>query len=115
MLVDGALRLYPGCVVFKIGVTTDPIHRFFNKSFGYANDKDFEHMIVLCKTDTAEAIGFVEAALISKFKGISGCRNIGLGGENIPSASSRSDQAFFCYLVYRVLPRPPGQPGGASS
>ncbi len=104
-LIDGVLGLYPGCVVFKIGVTTDPVRRYFDKSIGYAKDKDFEQMLVLCRTHTAEGIGFLEAALIMKYGGAPGCRNVGPGGENVHKGSAEPG-AFYSYVVYRVLPRP---------
>lgn len=104
-LIDSVLALYPGCVVFKIGVTTDPVRRYFDKSIGYAKDKDFEKMLVLCRTHTAEGIGFLEAALIMKYGMVPGCRNVGPGGENVQSGSAELN-AFYSYVVYRVLPRP---------
>lgn len=105
-LIDRALALHPGCVVFKVGVTVDPARRFYDKAIGYAHDRDFENMLVLCSTETSEAIGFVEAALILKYRLVPGCRNIAEGGENVPK-SSRPGVNHYCYLVYRVLPRPP--------
>ena len=33
-LVDSVLALYPGCVIFKIGVAVDPVRRYFDKSIG---------------------------------------------------------------------------------
>ena len=106
LLIDGVLALYPGCVVFKIGVTTDPVRRYFDKTIGYAKDKDFEKMVVLCRTHTAEGIGFLEAALIMKYGGVPGCRNVGPGGENVHKGFAEPG-AFYSYVVYRVLPRPP--------
>ena len=101
-IVNSALALYPGCVIFTIGITSDPVFRYTNQRFGYQLD-GYQRMVVMCETSAAEAVGFVEAALLLKYMGWPGCQNSAPGGENLPRGPR-----FLCYIVYRVLPRPPG-------
>ncbi len=78
-----------GPLVFKIGATKHPMHRWANRSYGYKFEKAFNKcalytgMIVLIETDNAQAAGFGEAAVICRFHGQPGCMNTGLGGEGI--------------------------------
>ena len=82
-----ARRLQPGPAVFKIGITTNPIHRWHNNRYGYRlSHERFESMVVLLATDRGDAAAYLEAALISRFQHIPGCRNVAPGGEGlIPS------------------------------
>ena len=104
--IEWVLGLHPNLVVFKIGATVDPMHRWCQPEWGYRQDKDFEHLRVLAKTRTAEGMCFLESALIALFMDRPGCRNIALGGDGI-SADSAHIGPFFVYVVYRQLPKPP--------
>ena len=107
-VVDSILALHPGLVVFKLGITTSPDFRWSNRRFGYKHDADrYQALVVLCKTDGPEALGFVEAALIMRYRATPGCRNEAVGGEALPSTDSGN--AFYAYIVFRVLPKPPKQ------
>ena len=103
--VEYVLGLYQNLVIFKIGASVDPVRRWFHPDYGYHRDSDFEHFRVLGRTRTSEGMCFLESALIALFKDRPGCRNIALGGDGISLHCEAS--AFFVYVVYRVLPRPP--------
>lgn len=83
-------------VLFKIGLTTNPIHRWHNPRYGYRLSHDnFDRMVILFATDRGEAAAFLEAALIGMFKQNEGCRNIASGGESVRPTYG----PFFTYMV----------------
>lgn len=91
-----ARRIQPGGAVFKIGITTNPVHRWHNERYGYRLSSDgFETMVLLLATDCGAAAAYLEAALIKQFQQTRGCRNVASGGEGLrPTAGP-----FFTYLV----------------
>ena len=92
-----------GPLVFKVGVTKDPIHRWSNVEYGYKFEKAYsrkplyERMLVLIEVDSSQAAGFAEAALIAQFYGQNGCMNRALGGEGI---GQNVPCKHFIYVVY---------------
>ena len=59
-----------GPLVFKFGWTHCPTTRLRNKKFGYINEKqNWEKMLVLFASWEAVGPGFLESALIQKYKG----------------------------------------------
>lgn len=89
---------------FKIGLTSDPAHRWSNPDYGYANVVEpsfggvFRRMIVVHGSCSREAVGILEAALImvSKLKYGDKCCNSAPGGE----AKSKQAGALFVYVVH---------------
>ena len=104
--METVLGLHRNLVVFKIGATTDPMHRWHQPEWGYHRDADFERLRVLGETRTAEGVCYLESALIALFRDRPGCRNTALGGDGI-AAHSAHVGPFFVYVVYRLLPKPP--------
>lgn len=112
-----------GPVVFKFGFTHCPSTRLRNKRFGYIKERQkWERMMILYAS--AEAIGpsFLEAALVSKYKGslsaifafpfsscsesllgMDGCRNERSGGETVIEDYGGP---YFTYLIYQSFRRP---------
>jgi len=80
----------PTC--FKIGLTRDPMHRWWNGTYGYRRE-GFTRMTVLCATVPAWAAA-LETHLIATFKSYQGCWNMASGGESTPS-----DPPVFVYVV----------------
>ena len=100
-IVHGVLARGP--TIFKIGVTRDPEHRWSNPRYGYRLDTDrYEQIICMCAVQSAEAAGFVEAALLREFIDLSGCRNIAKGGDGLPYRQG-SSVTYFVYVVHRKL------------
>ena len=85
--------------IFKVGVTKDPSHRWFNTRYGYAHDgTDWDRMVILAKADDMLAAGLIEAVLIKEFRSRAGCRNEAPGGEGL------SPPGPYCvYVVYKHL------------
>ena len=69
-------------IVFKIGFTRDPLHRWANSTYGYARD-GYTCMTMLCATTPAWAAA-LETYLTQRFQGTQGCQNQALGGESTP-------------------------------
>ena len=89
-----------GPVIFKLGLTMDPPHRWGVPGYGYAHDLDFyEKMVVFAVTVDGSTSAMLEALLIHQFKSTDGCRNKAPGGEGL----SRALGPFFNYLVYRRI------------
>ena len=65
---------------FKIGLTIDPNHRFYDASYAYAKE-GYTFMCVIYRTENAQACGLMEASLIATFRGASD--NKARGGESI--------------------------------
>ena len=77
-----------GPTVFKIGLTGDPMFRFYkvpsrtNVSAGYRYDlEQYEEMQVLFAGATWDEASLMEAVLISEYQGRPGNRNVNPGGE----------------------------------
>jgi len=69
--------------IFKIGLTRDPTHRWWNGTYGYRRE-GFTGMTILCATVLAWAAA-LETHLIATFQRIPGCQNMATGGESTPS------------------------------
>ena len=66
---------------FKIGITTDPFHRWFNSDFGYLHDGAYSSMTIIALVKSMEAASYLEAALIREFRDCGSCQNEARGGE----------------------------------
>ena len=98
--------LAKGPAVFKIGLTGNPMFRFYKKpskaspSPGYLYEKDkYEQMFVLFAGATFDEAALMEAALIADFKDKPGSRNINPGGEG----RQVYDPPYFTYLAFKTL------------
>ena len=96
--------LAQGPMVYKIGVTADPLVRFYksptlqNPSPGYYNCKEkFKCMYILYAGVTWEEAALMEAVLIESHQGKPGNRNILAGGEGRKQVAG----PFFTYLVFK--------------
>jgi hypothetical protein len=78
--------------IYKIGITSDPRHRWGNFSYGYF--REFSNMRILAATTPTWAAS-LERHLIHMFKLRTGCRNIAPGGENTPR-----EGPVYVYVVY---------------
>ena len=80
--------------IFKIGITSDPLHRWANISYGYFRD-DYRTMTLLAATTPEWAVA-LERHLIASFRSAHGhgCRNDAPGGESSPP-----DPPVFVYVV----------------
>ena len=89
------IRALQGC--FKIGLTSDPVHRWSNSNFGYKHSlrPRFQGLKIIGVVAHGEAAGFLEAALISAWSSDPRCLNVAGGGETI----SRQEGPFFVYAV----------------
>ena len=105
--IDRLLEVSEGLCVFKVGLTRDPAARWSHKVYGYDKDADkFAGMLVLAESSSGLGIGFLEAAVIAKYAGTAGFRNIASGGEGLaPDVVG----PFFLYLVYKIIPKRPPQ------
>jgi hypothetical protein len=92
---------------FKIGLTSDPWHRWGNRSYGYCLDKRFVGMTIIAVLHSSEGAAFLEASLIAEFQGCSQCLNDAPGGEG----AALDVCPAFVYYVYG----PSVQPGQAPS
>ena len=95
-----------GPTVYKIGLTADPLFRFYKKpspvspSPGYFYERDrFEIMYIVYAARTFEEAALMEAALIEPHLHRQGCRNILPGGEG----RQVNEGPFFCYMVCKTL------------
>lgn len=98
-VVEGLISK-PGCpCIFKLGVTKDPNHRWFNSNHGYSRDHDgWTIMILFAKLQDKMAAGLLESFLIQEYGKRPGCRNQAPGGEGL------SDHGpFFLYVVFKQL------------
>ena len=89
--------------VFKIGITVNPVDRWCNTGFGYCREGFTSMQLLHCERNS-RACGFLEAALIAKFRGTLGCQNEAPGGEGF---STQGDCETMCYLyaVFKGLSR----------
>ena len=101
-----ATVLDKGPTVYKIGVTGDPLLRFYKEPCTappnpgyYKSHEKFKRMYVLYAGATWEEAALMEAVLIESHLGKPGNRNIRPGGEG-----RRMGQGpFFTYLVFKSL------------
>lgn len=93
-----------GPAVYKIGITENPIERWMKKSYGYKCDPydDWEQMVILYVGADSMHCALVEAHLIHRFCGRSGCRNVNPGGESAKPGPG----PFFTYVVWKSLANP---------
>lgn len=77
---------------FKIGLTIDPNHRFYDAAYAYVRE-GYTFMCVLYRTENAQACGLMEASLIATFRGASD--NKARGGESIKPGC----KYYFVYVV----------------
>ena len=71
-----------GPTIFKIGITTDPAHRWGNCRYGYLHDlNNYQQMLILSEDESAGA-AMLEASLINTSRHTPGCRNTAPRGEN---------------------------------
>ncbi|CAE7484656.1 unnamed protein product [Symbiodinium sp. CCMP2592] len=69
-------------MIFKIGYTHNAMWRCTNSLYGYQHDKaKWSHMKVLYVSKEPFGPSMLEAALIARFEGTEGCRNIKSGGD----------------------------------
>ena len=89
------VRALQGC--FKIGQTSDPVHRWANSNYGYKHSVHprWQALKILAVVAHGEAAGFLEAALISTWSSDPRCLNVAGGGEAI----SKQEGPFFVYAV----------------
>lgn len=86
--------------VYKIGITADPLLRFYKESPSpgyYRCQEKFKGMYVLFACNTWDEAALMEAALIDVYKTKPGNRNIRPGGEGKPS----TEAPFFTYVVFK--------------
>ena len=93
-----------GPTVYKIGLTGDPMFRFYkvpsqtSASAGYRHDlEQYEEMHVLFAGATWDEAALMEAVLIAEFQGRPGNRNINPGGEG----RQVYDPPYFTYIVFK--------------
>ena len=101
--IDSLLNRGPH--VFKIGITSNPLFRFYKEpshmcpSPGYYRCGDkFKGMHVLFAGSTFEEAALMEAALKDVYQGRPGNRNMRAGGEGRNSETG----PFFTYLVFKL-------------
>jgi hypothetical protein len=88
-------------VPFKVGITTDPFHRWANDEYGYmtnsVNNVLYRRMVILYVSSDATAVGMLEAALITvgRLMYPGRCMNIASGGE-----AKKKAQTHFAYIVF---------------
>ena len=80
--------------IFKIGITSEPLHRWANLSYGYCRE-GYQTMTLLAAT-TPEWAAALECHLIDSALSAHGhgCRNVALGGESCPR-----EPPVFVYVV----------------
>lgn len=82
---------------FKFGITSSPIHRWENTSYGYSREK-YHKMIILNVASQPDASCMLEASLIQEFGKMRGCQNVARGGEG-----KKCLVPCFTYLVVQQL------------
>ena len=82
-------------LVFKIGISRDPEHRWSNEKYGYLRERIW-HAMDLVFIGEAEACRKLEQALIAAAGKIPGCHNMKPGGEGVKTGSK---DLCWCYLV----------------
>ena len=81
--------------IFKIGVTADPLVRFQDYMA-----KAYTNMWIVFMSDDLLLIHMLEAALISEFSMVSGCRNApGTGGEGGLNRKKHLGPPYYTYVT----------------
>ena len=72
---------------FKIGLSSNPVHRWRNTGYGYVHSTNpcFAEMKVVGILASTEGAAFMEASLIDKWQSHPRCLNKATGGEGVPS------------------------------
>ena len=96
--------LTKGPHVYKVGVTADPLFRFYKEpthespSPGYYRSPDrFKFMDVIYAAESFDEAALMEAVLIETYKGMPGNRNVRPGGEGRQCGQG----PFFTYFVFK--------------
>ena len=86
--------------VYKIGITENVINRWYGKVYGYKQDPhdDWKQLVVLYVGSDSMQCGLIEAHLIDRFRGRSGCRNVLRGGEGVKKDPYAGP--YFTYVVW---------------
>ena len=102
--------LHKGPSVFKIGLTGNPMFRFYKRpcaaspSPGYFHERDkYQYLYVVYAGATWDEASLMEAILISEFRHLPGNRNVNPGGEG----RQAYDPPYFAYLVFKTMYRRP--------
>ena len=69
--------------IFKIGITAGPLHRFYNKEFGYVHE-GYDSMSLLLASTPSQCCQLEKALIAICRTQYGGCRNDAPGGENPP-------------------------------
>ena len=87
-------QLSSGPVIFKVGLSRDPRHRFCNREYGYRQEGYQMMMLLACTTPSWAAA--LERHVIAFSTGLQGhgCRNQAPGGESTPP-----EAPVFVYVV----------------
>lgn len=90
--------------VYKVGITENVMDRWVGRPYSYKFDPydDWQQMIILFVGVDSMQCALVEAHLIHRFLGRSGCRNIRPGGESAKAGAG----PFFTYVVWKSLAPP---------
>ena len=101
-VICNLFRKHPA--VYKIGITENPVNRWKGRSYSYKFDPtdDWQQMVVVFVGSDSLQCAFVEAHLIHRFLGRSGCRNVRPGGETAKPGPG----PFFTYVVWKSLAPP---------
>ncbi|CAL1171674.1 unnamed protein product [Cladocopium goreaui] len=92
-------------MIFKFGFSRDPKIRWENRRYGYLHERDrWERMVVLYLSPEPWSPAMLEAALIDRYDGQPGCRNIRKGGDSVGHDTSA---AYVTYMVYRSFKHKP--------
>ena len=81
------IRALSASANFKIGLTSNPVHRWHNTGYGYVHSSNpcFTEMRILGILASTEGAAFMEASLIDKWQSHHRCLNKATGGEGVPS------------------------------
>ncbi len=90
--------LSQGPHVYKIGITADPIFRFYKVPTVSSPSPGYYRCHEKFKAQSFDEASLMEAALIEAHVGKPGCRNVKLGGEGRRS----EDPPFFTCAVYKL-------------
>ena len=84
-------------VIYKIGITHDCVSRF-----GLYQEKGWDLMAILYKSEELGLIEMLEAALISHHGHARQCRNVLKGGEGLrdKTCNPKFKPPYFCYSVF---------------
>ena len=82
-------------IKFKVGITSNPFHRWHNESYGYIHQKIYTHMSLIAIVSTMEAAAYIEAAVLREYGTHCCCQNDAPGGEGCKG----DVQPGFVYVV----------------